>query len=183
MYAYTASKPLTQNDPFGEWAIECRNVFGIWGTVLRHCQLVPECVPHTAFDPIYGGFDVSCYPVWVDQDLSRPMDGGKSCGNATSADIAACVKKNPSGRAKKSSWGSNCQSDTINNLSKCCFKSSWIPNCYAGPKRLCKRWASVPGTDKPCRGPRPSKVCVEYWGDWYQPTYGMDDMFPTHGPW
>lgn len=177
LYAYVSNSPNNQLDPLGLRAVECRAVFGFWGSIFKHCEIVDNCVPGEQKDPVYGKFKVTCFPIVTDDSPTRSLEGGCPCSTATEADIVACLKRNPSGRPLDSTWGSNCQSDTIQSLSRCCLKSSWTPNCYAGPRRPCKSGRTVVGPYG-----IPTFICDEYWPEWWVSTCRLDDVLSPENP-
>ena len=101
------------------------------------------------------------------------MDNGCPCDKVTERDIAWCLLRHPY-TAGKGKWGNNCHSSAIRSLGRCCLRSSWRPDPYAGPRQgKCVRWEDhfMLVTD-PYIGSYYIKVpvCVEWeLPDWYTP--------------
>jgi len=115
----------------------CRPVEGYsW---IKHCELrYGECSAE------HG--EKESYP--VTKADSGNMDNGKPCRCATVDDLKDCagVMQEPEeelmrpgdrmgrhhgGNGTGYWWGSNCQSQTLEQMRSCCMKSSWQPNWYA----------------------------------------------------
>ncbi|WP_436717721.1 RHS repeat-associated core domain-containing protein [Roseiconus lacunae] len=133
-YAYVGNKPLINADPFGLYFVECRNNRVAFGERFRHCELKRNCTPGQRMGP-YGLEFVTCDPVGKSKRCSRKLYPGKvgtkSCCEATDQDILECLGRHPSGQAGNSRPGSNCQSDTIESLQRCCLQSPWKPQWFA----------------------------------------------------
>ena len=142
LYRYVRGKPLVATDPSGLFAVTCRAVHGYRGFLFRHCQFDDTCTPGWVDDPIYGPRSVlqTCYDVWLEDSDTRTLDNGLACECATEDDINACIRRHPGGRPCNSTYGSNCQSDTIETISSCCLNTDWEPSWYAGSWGECLEW-------------------------------------------
>jgi hypothetical protein len=140
-------RPAIANDSHGLRSVLCRVVHGFYGYVFRHCEYADDCTPGIEIDPVHGEVNVSCYPIWRDCSKSRLLDDGTPCNSASDSQIDACIRRHPGGRPLESTYGSNCQSDTIETISYCCMKTSWQPNWYAGSRGEYVRWdlRRIPG--------------------------------------
>lgn len=94
--------------------------------LLNHCEIsYGGCPP---------GRDWTSYPIEKDNSSGRNMDNGKSCNCVKDSDIKDCLTRNPYSRGR-GRWGSNCQTSVIRSIARCCMKTKWRPNLYAGNPR------------------------------------------------
>lgn len=140
LYGYVGGNPTTFVDPLGLYKVCCRGIKDAhwWEKPWRHCDIQDQCS---------DGSD--SYDVWPDNSSTRKLDDGcTTCDKATAGQIAECMKRHPySDRADPDQpygIGNNCQTNTKMRLSRCCLKSNWVPNWYAGdPPRKCLEYETI----------------------------------------
>ena len=133
-YTYVKNSPISFVDFVGLVKICCRGIKDAkwYEKSFKHCEPANYC---------REGEEE--YPVWIDKDPKRALDNGKSCNCVTKADITQCYKRNPYRITPYSSpygCGNNCQTGTSVVIGKCCLKSTWSPNFYAGHRGRCLEW-------------------------------------------
>lgn len=161
-YTFVMNDPINHWDYLGLVKICCRGIKDAkwYEKPLKHCEPANYC---------RQGEEE--YPVWIDKDPNRALDNGKPCSCATKDDIAKCYKRNRySIKPLPGSYGyeNNCQTGTSVVLGKCCLKSTWDPNFYAGYRGRCLKWLSGG------RGSAP--VCIQ----WELPDWKASDL-PNNG--
>jgi RHS repeat-associated protein len=132
LYRFVRNDPISNSDYLGLWVVCCRAgdpdpddgyLVGIILPYIRHCEIQETACPDSKW---------TSYPITVSP--TGKMDNGKCCSSVTAADIAACLKRHPYS-AGEGLPGNNCQTSVIKSLAKCCLKSTWDPNWYAGDTR------------------------------------------------
>ena len=163
LYVFVGNSPLGAYDLLGLYQVCCRRSEGPDGGFFRHCEVKVAC----------GVKDNDNYDAEIDKTCSRSVDEGaiigppKPCCCAKEEDLHRCLFETNPYDPGEGRWGNNCQANTVKRLAKCCLKSNWRPNCYAGnPRGRCLKWEYrwVPLPEQPVR------VCVE----WEYPEWRVD---------
>lgn len=135
LYEYVWDQPVNRSDPTGLFNVCCATYYeplpigpyGFFGSIkvpYQHCYVTSgNCEDDEKQVPAIG-----------DRSPDRCMNG-KPCSQATDAEIQACINEYRANQGypdEPYGLGNNCNTAAIQQLGRCCLKSSWVPPWYAG---------------------------------------------------
>jgi RHS repeat-associated protein len=147
LYVFVGDDPVNKFDQLGKWKVCCRATrydpetdpwwAGWIYPMFRHCDIAESCRDSEEEE-------VTEYDIEIDSSSGRKMGNGKSCDCVTAKDVKKCLEVDNPYSPGRGEVGSNCQSNTIERLAKCCLKSNFKPNWFAGsPRGRCLEWEYI----------------------------------------